>query len=104
MKVIDFIKVCRGNVRFRFDTEEPLIDRQDALKGCWDKGILEREVATVTFSVDYKGTSSTVYDGPPSPQGEGLEVPRHTSVSLTREGCAAVICEISTVYEDNVQA
>ena len=71
MKVIDLIKVCRGNVRFRFDTEEPLIDRQNALKVCWDKGILEREVATVTFDVD---------------------------------GYGDVICEISTIYEDNVQA
>ncbi|MBQ3182391.1 MAG: hypothetical protein IJB57_01865 [Clostridia bacterium] len=85
MKVIDLIKVCRGNAKFRFDTEETLIDRQNALKVCWEKGILDREVAAVTFDACTEDSS------------------QYPSTQKNVPG-AAVICEISTIYEDIVQA
>lgn len=71
MKVIDFIKVCRGNAKFILDGEGPALNSFDFLQMYCPGGVIHKEVATVTFDVD---------------------------------GYGDVICEISTIYEDNVQA
>ena len=68
MKVIDLIKVCRGNVKFILDGEGPMLNSFDFLQLYCPGGVIDKEVATVTFDVD---------------------------------GYGDVICEISTIYEED---
>ena len=52
MKVIDIIKVCRGNVKFILDGEGPMLNSFDFLQLYCPGGVIQKEVATVTFDPD----------------------------------------------------